>query len=74
MNELRIRQQEVDIKAKAVVEQTKRELTLKLIEKYHGLPGAVGIVDGTPVNFEQRPAIDGAAYFSRIGPIYVSSF
>ena len=31
----------------------------------HGLPGAVGIVDGTPVNFEQRPAIDGAAYFSR---------
>ena len=31
----------------------------------HGLPGAVGIVDGTPVNFEQRPVIDGAAYFSR---------
>jgi len=31
----------------------------------HGLPGAVGIVDGTPVNLEQRPGIDGAAYFSR---------
>ena len=37
----------------------------KRMEKNHGLPGAVGIVDGTPVNFEQRPAIDGAAYFSR---------
>jgi hypothetical protein len=31
----------------------------------HGLPGVVGIVDGTPVNLEQRPGIDGAAYFSR---------
>ena len=30
--ELRIKQQEVDIKAKAVTEQTKRELTLKLID------------------------------------------
>ena len=32
-NELRIKQQEVDIKAKAVVEQTKREITLKLIDQ-----------------------------------------
>ena len=32
-DELRIKQQEVDIKAKAVVEQTKRELTLKLIDQ-----------------------------------------
>ena len=31
----------------------------------HGLPGAVGIVDGTHVNFEQKPAIDGSAYFNR---------
>jgi len=32
-DELRIKQQEVDIKAKAVTEQTKRELTLKLIDQ-----------------------------------------
>jgi len=29
--------------------------------KEHELPGAVGIVDGTHVNFEQNPAIDGYA-------------
>jgi len=31
----------------------------------HGLPGAVGIVDGTPVIFCQRPKVDGETYFSR---------
>ena len=31
----------------------------------HGIPGAVGILDGTPVNFSQRPAIDGEVYFNR---------
>lgn len=31
----------------------------------HGLPGAVGIIDGTPVNFAQRPGIDGEVWFSR---------
>ena len=31
--EIRIKQREVDIKARAVTEQTKRELTLKLIDQ-----------------------------------------
>ena len=31
----------------------------------HGLPGAVGIIDGTPVNFAQRSGIDGEVWFSR---------
>ena len=31
----------------------------------HGLPGAVGIIDGTPINFAQRPHIDGEVWFSR---------
>jgi hypothetical protein len=33
----------------------------------HGLKHAVGIVDGTPVNFYQKPGIDGEAYFNRKG-------
>ena len=32
-----------------------------------GISGAVGIVDGTPVNFSQRPSIDGETFFSRKG-------
>ena len=28
----------------------------------HGLPGAVGVVDGTPVVFYQRPAVDGEVF------------
>jgi hypothetical protein len=31
----------------------------------YGLPGAVGIVDGTHICFEQKPHIDGEVYFSR---------
>ena len=33
----------------------------------HGLKHAVGIVDGTPVNFYQKPGIDGETYFNRKG-------
>lgn len=32
---------------------------------HHGLPGCVGIVDGTPVNFFQKPGIDGEVYWNR---------
>lgn len=31
----------------------------------YGLPGAVGIIDGTPVHFWQRPGIDGENFFTR---------
>ena len=31
----------------------------------HGLEGAVGIVDGTPVNFAVRPHINGEVWFNR---------
>ena len=30
-----------------------------------GLPGCVGIVDGTPFNLSQRPAIEGSSFFNR---------
>ena len=33
----------------------------------HGLKDAVGIVDGTPINFYQRPGIDGECFFTRKG-------
>jgi len=32
-----------------------------------GLPGAVGIIDGTPVHLYQRPGVDGEVYFTRKG-------
>ena len=32
-----------------------------------GISGAVGIVDGTPVNFSQRLSINGETFFSRKG-------
>ena len=32
-----------------------------------GILGAVGIIDGTPVIFSQRPSIDGETFFSRKG-------
>jgi hypothetical protein len=41
---------------------------LKISERFgniHGLPGCVGVVDGTPVHFMQRPAIDGEIWFTR---------
>jgi hypothetical protein len=31
----------------------------------HGLPGAVGVVDGTYVNMSQKPAVNGEVYFNR---------
>ena len=31
----------------------------------HGLPNAVGIVDGTPIVFSQRPGVDGGSFWSR---------
>ena len=31
----------------------------------HGMKGCVGIVDGTHVNFFQRPAVDGEVFFNR---------
>ena len=34
-------------------------------ERDHGIPGAVGIVDGTPVFFSQRPGVDGEVFWSR---------
>ena len=37
------------------------------IRSKFGIYGAVGIVDGTPVIFSQRPSIDGETFFSRKG-------
>ena len=37
------------------------------IKHRFGINGAVGIIDGTPVIFSQKPAIDGETYFSRKG-------
>mmetsp|Transcript_6856 Transcript_6856/g.6158 ORF Transcript_6856/g.6158 Transcript_6856/m.6158 type:complete len:404 (+) Transcript_6856:89-1300(+) len=31
----------------------------------HGLLGAIGIVDGTPVHFHQRPKVDGEVFWTR---------
>lgn len=44
--------------------QERREISQRFDKKY-GLPNAVGIVDGTPVVFSQRPAVDGEVYFTR---------
>ena len=33
----------------------------------YGLPNAVGIVDGTPVHFSQKPAVDGEVFYTRKG-------
>lgn len=34
-------------------------------DRDHGMKGCVGIVDGTHVNFFQRPAVDGEVFFNR---------
>ena len=34
-------------------------------QRNHGILGAVGIIDGTPVVFAQRPSIDGEVFWSR---------
>ena len=39
----------------------------------HDLPSAVGIVDGTPINFAQRPGIDGEVWLSRIFSLYYAT-
>lgn len=39
-----------------------------IAERFHrnyGLKGCVGIIDGTPIVFNQRPAVDGEVYWSR---------
>ena len=33
--------------------------------KKHGLPNAVGVVDGTPVIYYQKPGIDGEVFWTR---------
>jgi len=33
--------------------------------KDYGLPGAVRVIDGTPVHFFQRPGVDGENFFTR---------
>jgi hypothetical protein len=45
-------------------EEERRDISARMGFK-HGLPGCVGILDGTPVNFSQRPAIDGETFFNR---------
>lgn len=42
-----------------------RAATSRRFASSHGLPGAVGVVDGTPVNFFQRPHIDGETFWTR---------
>jgi hypothetical protein len=42
----------------------RKQISDRMGEKY-GLPGAVGIVDGTPVVFSQRPKIDGEVFWTR---------
>lgn len=37
------------------------------IRSKYGINGGVGIIDGTPVIFSQRPDVDGETYFSRKG-------
>jgi hypothetical protein len=39
----------------------------KRMYRSHGLKNAVGVVDGTPINFYQRPGIDGECFFTRKG-------
>jgi hypothetical protein len=45
-------------------EHERREISRRFATKY-GLPGAVGIVDGTHIVLAQKPHIDGEVYFSR---------
>ena len=42
----------------------RREMSRRFARDY-GLPGAVGIIDGTPVHFYQRPGVDGENFFTR---------
>jgi len=42
-----------------------RQQISSLFGQKFGLPGCVGIVDGTPFNLSQRPAIEGSSFFNR---------
>jgi hypothetical protein len=42
-----------------------REEISNRFARNHGMPGVVGVVDGTPVVFSQRPHIDGEVYWTR---------
>jgi hypothetical protein len=46
-------------------DETERIKLARQFGEVYGIPGAVGIVDGTPVIFSQRPHIDGEVYWSR---------
>jgi hypothetical protein len=39
-------------------QRRRREISSTILEKY-GIPNAVGIIDGTHINFSRRPSIDG---------------
>jgi hypothetical protein len=47
-------------------QRRRREISSTILEKY-GIPNAVGIIDGTHINFSQRPSIDGEVYWTRKG-------
>jgi hypothetical protein len=44
----------------------RRKIAAKFYHK-HGLKHCVGVVDGTPVIFTQRPAVDGETFYDRKG-------
>ena len=46
--------------------QERAKIKLRFKSKF-GINGGVGIVDGTPVIFSQRPSIGGETFFSRKG-------
>eukprot|EP01038_Epipyxis_sp_PR26KG_P018327 gene18327-25804_t len=45
-------------------EEERAAISSRFGEK-HGMPGCVGVIDGTPVNFMQRPGVDGEIWFTR---------
>jgi len=42
-----------------------RQAISRRFEGKYGLPGAVSVLDGTPIPYSQRPGIDGEVYWSR---------
>lgn len=42
----------------------RRKIATRIHEK-HGIPGCVGVVDGTHILLSQRPGLDGETYFTR---------
>ena len=45
--------------------EAERILISDRFNRNHGMPGTVGIIDGTPVNLMQRPHIDGEVFWTR---------